>query len=121
MSVEIRRYLCDFRFWLMLFFLLRLTSITDAPLEISHNWRQSTVNMIARNYYEGNTTFFYPMMDNAGEKSGITGTELPLLNLIISETASIFGWQHWYGRLINLIVTSIGIWYFFRWLKKFID
>lgn len=121
MSVEIRRYLCDFRFWLMLFFLLRLIGITDAPLETSHNWRQSTVNMIARNYYEGNTTFFYPMMDNAGEKSGITGTELPVLNLIISETASIFGWQHWYGRLINLIVTCIGIWYFFRWLKEFID
>lgn len=121
MSVTIRQHLNDFRFWIILFFLIRLIGITNAPLEISHNWRQSTVNMIARNYYEGNTTFFYPMMDNAGEKSGITGTELPILNSMISQVALVFGWQHWYGRIINLIITSLGIGYFFLWLKEFID
>jgi 4-amino-4-deoxy-L-arabinose transferase-like glycosyltransferase len=115
------RYLSDIRFWLIVFFCFRLYGISDAPLEISHNWRQITVNMIARNYYEETTTFFYPMMDNAGEKSGITGTEFPLLNYLIFIFAKLFGWQHWYGRLINLIVSSIGIWYFYRWIKEFLD
>jgi hypothetical protein len=114
-------YLEDFRFWILIFLLIRLIGITNPPLEISHNWRQVTVNMIARNYFEGNTTFFYPMMDNAGEKSGITGTEFPLLNELISATSIIFGWQHWYGRLINLLVTSLGIWFFYRWIRDFID
>jgi len=111
----------DFRFWIFFFLCIRLIGITNPPLEISHNWRQATVNMVARNYYEGNSTFLYPMMDNAGEKSGITGTEFPLLNKIIAQASYLFGWQHWYGRLINLIVTSLGIWYFYRWIKEFID
>lgn len=121
MRKTIINYLGDFRFWILVFLLIRLIGITNPPLEISHNWRQVTVNMIARNYYEGNTSFFFPMMDNAGEKSGITGTEFPLLNQLISTSASMFGWQHWYGRLINLIVTSLGIWYFYRWIRDFID
>lgn len=113
--------LSDFRFWIFFFLCIRLIGITNPPLEISHNWRQTTVNMVARNYYEGNSTFLYPMMDNAGEKSGITGTEFPLLNEIIAQISYVFGWQHWYGRLINLLVTSIGIWFFYRWIREFID
>ncbi|MEZ5174270.1 MAG: glycosyltransferase family 39 protein [Bacteroidia bacterium] len=90
-------------------------------MEISHNWRQVTVNMVARNYYEGKTDLLFPKMDNAGEKSGITGTEFPLLNFLIALLASIFGWEHWYGRLINLLVSSLGIWYFFLWIRDFIS
>ncbi|MEX1188771.1 MAG: glycosyltransferase family 39 protein [Bacteroidia bacterium] len=120
MEVGLYSVFKDFRIWLFVFFALRLIGITDPPLEISHNWRQVTVNMIARNFSEDNAPFLYPEMDNAGEKSGITGTEFPLLNWLISLMANIFGWQHWYGRLINLLVTSLGIWYFYKWLKDFV-
>lgn len=121
MNLLLSRILKDVRFWLLFFILIRLIGISDPPLEVSHNWRQSTVNMIARNYYHGETRFLYPMMDNAGEKSGITGTEFPLFNQLISFCARILGWEHWYGRLINLLVTSLGIYFFYRWIKEFID
>jgi hypothetical protein len=119
-SERISLVLRDFRFWLIIFILIRLVAITDPPLEISHNWRQATVDMIARNYHEDKTSFLYPMMDNAGEKSGITGTEFPLLNYVIAKVAGLFGWEHWYGRLINLLITTLGIWFFYRWIKEFI-
>ena len=47
--------------------------------------------------------------------------EFPLLNYINYCVSEIFGYQHWYGRLINLIVSSLGIWFFFRLLKRYFN
>lgn len=109
----------DIRFWILLFFLLRLYGITNPPLEVAHNWRQTTGTMVTRNFYEESANILYPRIDFAGEKTGITGMEFPLLNYIDYLISELFGYQHWYGRLINLIVSSIGIWYFYRLLKRF--
>lgn len=109
----------DFRFWLVLFFVLRLYGITDPPLESSHNWRQTTVTMVARNFVEVDANIFYPRIDIAGEKTGITGMEFPLLNYCIYLVSKVFGYTHWYGRLINLLISSFGIWFFYRLVKKY--
>ena len=106
-------------FWIIIFFLIRLIGITNPPLEIAHNWRQSTVVMVARNFHEQHHNILYPRIDIAGEKTGITGMEFPILNYLIALIADIFGYQHWYGRLINLIVSSLGILYFFCIIKKY--
>ena len=47
MSEHLKRLLVDIRFYLLLFFVLRMYGITDAPLESSHSWRQVFTNMIA--------------------------------------------------------------------------
>jgi 4-amino-4-deoxy-L-arabinose transferase-like glycosyltransferase len=107
----------DIRFWIIAFFLIRLIGITNPPLEVSHNWRQTTVAMAARNFAEADNNILYPRIDIAGEKSGITGMEFPLLNYLIYLMSVVFGYDHWYGRLINLIVSSFGLWYFFRLVK----
>lgn len=112
-------WLGDVRFWILLFFLLRLYGITYPPLEVEHNWRQTTVTMVARNFVEVEANPFYPRIDIAGEKTGITGMEFPLLNYFIYLASAIFGYEHWYGRLINLFVSSIGLFYFFRLIKDF--
>jgi len=109
----------DIRFWIIVFFILRLWGITDPPLEIAHNWRQVTGCMIARNFVEADPNIFYPRLDMAGEKSGITGTEFPILNYLIYIISLLFGYDHWYGRLINLSVSSAGIWYFYLILRRF--
>jgi hypothetical protein len=57
----------------------------------------------------------------AGEKSGITGMEFPLMNYLIYLVSLLFGFDHWYGRLINLIVSSLGIWYFYRIAARYFD
>ena len=90
-------------------------------MEVGHNWRQTTVTMVARNYFETGGQFFFPQIDVAGEKTGITGMEFPLLNYIIYLVSKVFGYAHWYGRLINLIISSFGIYYFFLLIKKHIQ
>ncbi len=106
-------------FWIVVFFVMRLYGITQPPLEVAHNWRQTNVAMVARNFLEVNANIFYPRIDVAGDKSGITGMEFPLLNYLIYLFSLVFGYEHWYGRLINLIVSSFGIWYFFKLVIKF--
>lgn len=111
----------DIRFWILIFFIVRLYGITNPPIEIGHNWRQTTVTMVARNFYEIDSNILYPRIDIAGEKTGITGMEFPLLNYIIYLVSTIFGYEHWYGRLINLIISSVGLHYFYKLCKNFFE
>ena len=109
----------DIRFWIVLLFVLRLYGIWLPPLETVHNWRQTTVAMVARNFLEVDPNILYPRIDFAGDKSGITGMEFPLLNYLIYLVSLVFGYQHWYGRLINLLISSVGIYYFYLLVKKY--
>lgn len=115
----IRRLLGDVRFWILFLFVIRLVGITNPPLEVGHNWRQTTVTMVARNFYEIEPNILYPRIDIAGEKSGITGMEFPVLNYIIYLVSKVFGNTHWYGRLINLLVSSVGLWFFFLLTRRY--
>lgn len=61
----------------------------------------------------------HPRIDIAGEKTGITGMEFPLFNYLIYLVSLIFGYEHWFGRLINLAVSSTGILFFYKLVKKY--
>jgi hypothetical protein len=61
-------FLQDIRFWILLFFIVRLYGITLPPLEVAHNWRQATVTMVARNFAEVDANILYPRIDIAGKK-----------------------------------------------------
>lgn len=108
----------DIRFWIVFFFLIRLIGITNAPLEMDHNWRQSLTNMTARNFVESGIDFFHPKIDIAGNRTGIIGSEFPIFNALIAVPSYFFGYSHWYGRLINLIATSLAMWFFYLLIKK---
>jgi hypothetical protein len=95
--------------------------VTDPPIEISHNWRQTTSLMVARNFYQGNHDVRYPTIDEAGNKQGVIAMEFPALSYSIYIVSSVFGYEHWYGRLINLILVSIGSWFFFLLLSSYFD
>ncbi len=107
------------------FFLIRLYGIQHPPLEVNHNWRQVTGLMVARNYHEDKTDFFHPMIDDIGvgesASSGIVGMEFPILNYLFALIADIFGYDHWYGRLISLIIGSFGLWWFYLLVKRWRD
>ncbi|HEY0740044.1 MAG TPA: glycosyltransferase family 39 protein [Chryseosolibacter sp.] len=107
----------DVRFWIVLFFVARLYAITSPPLELAHSWRQTDGAAIARNFYEIDANIFYPRIDLAGDKSGIAGSEFPLLNYLIYLCSVLFGYDHWYGRLIVLLFSSIGAFYFFNVIR----
>ncbi len=120
-TAQLKDIFTDIRFWIVVFFIVRLFHITNPPLEVSHNWRQTTVTMPARNFFEGDNNILLPKVDFAGEKTGITGMEFPLLNYLIYLASLVFGYAHWYGRLITLVVSSFGLWYFFKLLQKYFN
>lgn len=105
------------------FFIVRLIGITHPPIEPNHHWRQVTGLMVARNYHEHQMDLLRPQIDEVGVgtevSSGIIGMEFPLLNALHALAANIFGYEHWYGRLIVLILSSFGIWWFSRILDRF--
>lgn len=109
----------DIRFWILFFAIIRIYGITNPPAEVVHSWRQTTVAMVARNFYEVDSNIFYPRIDISEDLTGITGMEFPLLNYLVYLMSLLFGYEHWYGRLINLLVTSLGCYYFYRLLKKY--
>jgi hypothetical protein len=102
----------DIRFWIVFFFIIRLYAITNPPLEVGHNWRQTDGTMIIRNFYERGANIFYPMVDVAGEKTGIVGSEFPILNYLVYIVCEIFGYEHWYGRLVVLLFSCLGVYFF---------
>jgi hypothetical protein len=108
-------------FWLILFFIIRLVGITNPPIEKGHNWRQATGLMVARNFVEIDNNILYPRVDDNRGKSGITGMEFPILNYLIYIVSIVFGYTHWYGRLINLIISSIGILFFYKLISKYFN
>jgi len=111
----------DIRFWIILFAIIRLVNITLPPVEVGHNWRQSTVLMVARNFFEGPFDLMHPKVDMAGDLSGVTGMEFPLLNALHAGCARLLGWSDWYGRLIVLIFSSFALWSLFSLLIRVID
>jgi hypothetical protein len=109
-----QNWFSDIRFYIGILFLLRLWGITNPPVDGNHGWRQSLTCMVARNLVEVDSNPLYPRADQfGGDKTGIFGGEFPLLQELIAGVSSVFGYDHWYGRLINLIVTSIGIYLFY--------
>lgn len=118
-TLKMKNIFSNIRFWIILFFIVRLYGITNPPLEVAHNWRQTTVTMVARNFLEVDNSILYPRIDIAGEKTGITGMEFPVLNYLIYLMSLVFGYADWYGRLINLTVSSIGIFYFYKIIRKY--
>src|SRR3989338_3589645 len=100
------------------FFLIRLIGITLPPLETWHSWRQTLTNMMARNMSEGSFSYFYPVVDMGGERTGIIGSEFPFFQSLIAGCSMLFGEAHWYGRLINLVISSLAVIAFFHLCKR---
>ncbi len=109
-----KKYLGRIEFWIVVFFLIRLIGITNPPLEVGHNWRQTTGLMVARNFLEVDPNILYPRVDDNNGQTGIIGMEFPTMNYLYFLVAKIFGYTHWYGRLINLIVSSLGLFFFYK-------
>ena len=72
--------------------------------------------MVARNFLEIDNNILYPRKDDheGVEGDGVVRMEFPLLNYGHYLVSEVFGHTHWYGRLLNLLVTTIGLFYFFR-------
>jgi len=102
-------------------FVLRLFHITDPPIEVAHNWRQTTSMMVARNFHQLDANVLYPTIDETGENRGVVGMEFPAIPYAIHCVSIPFGYDHWYGRLIVLMLVTLGSWYFFLLTRLFVS
>ncbi|MFM7662933.1 MAG: ArnT family glycosyltransferase [Bacteroidota bacterium] len=99
--------------------MVHLIGIWHPPIEAAHSWRQATGLMVARNYFEGNTSFFYPMVNETNGGSGIIGMEFPLLYYLQGKLSLFFGFHPGIGRLLNVLISTIGLGYFYALLVRF--
>lgn len=113
-----RRKLGPISLWIGVFFLIHLIGIWNPPIEAAHSWRQATGLMVARNYFEGNTSFFYPMVDETNGLSGIIGMEFPLLYYIQGKLGILFGFHVGIGRLLNVLISTLGLAYFYALVRR---
>ena len=111
----------DVRFWILLFFCLHLTTIMLPPLEPASTWRQTDGLMVSRNFYEVDPNILFPRVDVAGDKTGIVGCEFPFLNYLIYVVSLVFGFESWYGRLINLCVSSVGVFFLYLLIRDYFN
>lgn len=111
----------DVRFWIFLFFCFHLTTIRLPPLEPASTWRQTDGLMVSRNFYEVDPNILFPRVDVAGDKTGIVGCEFPFLNYLIYAVSLLFGFENWYGRLINLCVSSVGVFFLYRLIADYFE
>ncbi len=112
----------DIRFWILFFFALQLFHCTLPPIEIGHAWRQCYTLSVARYYYEHGVDWLYPRVTHRGASGGgVAGCEFPLLNAIIAYLAHIWGYNHWFARVVNMAISSTGIYYFYRVLREFVE
>jgi len=98
---------------------VHLIGIWNPPIEAAHSWRQATGLMVARNYFEGNTSFWYPMVDETSGGTGIIGMEFPLLYYIQGKLGVLFGFHAGIGRLLNVLISTLGLVYFYALLRRF--
>ena len=107
--------------WIALFFLVHLIGIWNPPIEAAHSWRQATGLMVARNYFAGNTSFWYPMVDETSGGTGIIGMEFPLLYYIQGKLGVLFGFHAGMGRLLNVLISTLGLVYFYALIRRFAE
>ncbi|MEZ4909546.1 MAG: glycosyltransferase family 39 protein [Saprospiraceae bacterium] len=110
----------DIRFWLFIFFLIRLETINLPPLD-EHSWRQCITLGVAKSYLEVDPCFFEPKTVICDSRDGILAQEFPILNYIIFLLWKVFGINNWSYRILNLVVATLGVYYFYNIVKRLFD
>jgi len=104
---------------LFFFFILigNIHELFELPKGI-HAWKQSMHFSIVKNYAEGFSNFFQPMMDNLfnQDNTGNLIQEFPILNYMASFFFKDFPFSL---RIINTIIFLIGLYFTFRLCEHF--
>jgi 4-amino-4-deoxy-L-arabinose transferase-like glycosyltransferase len=109
----------DIRFWILLFFVIRLYGITNPPIDPASTWRQCDVLMIARNFYEIDANILFPRIDLGTPEGMIVGVEFPIYNYLIYLLSLLFGYEDWYGRVVNLAASSLALLFLNKTLVRY--
>lgn len=91
-----------------------LSEFTSLPKGI-HFWKQSMQFSIIKNYYQHNSPFLYPEIDNLfnSDNTGHLVQEFPILHYISSLFFKLYPFNI---RIINFFILFIGLFYLYRYI-----
>lgn len=102
---------------LLLSILVRCYNITMPPIEQTHGWRQCFTADVTKNQFQGKGSLTKPVVSYGN--NGQVASEFPLFNSLSAWLSKPFGsYYDWIGRVVNLIITSLGCWVFFLLIKN---
>lgn len=93
--------------------------IPERPCSI-HSSAQCQRASISQNYYNIDMNFFKPRINVFLKSNGITGVEFPIIYYTAAITYKLFGFNDAYLKTINLILVTLGIFFFFRMSQLFL-
>ncbi len=75
-----------------------------------HQWRQSDCLSLTYNYFHNGNNFFKPSIHNlAGDGSGRTATDFPLIYFLVAQLWKIFGAKEYLYRLVVMLIMFTGL------------
>src|SRR4029078_7868460 len=87
---------------------LRLNNITQ-PFIDDNAWRESSVAMMAQNFYQKSWNIFYPEVNWVGPGPGYQGREFQTVTYITALFHLLFGQHDWIGRCLRVTFGLLGI------------
>lgn len=120
-SENIFKWAYDVRVWILILLLIRLENINLPPVD-EHNYRQTLTLMVARNLLEISPNPLQATISfGQGSNPSHVAMEPGIYTSLIAISYKIFGEHNWNSRLINLLISSFGLWFFYQFLRLFWD
>jgi 4-amino-4-deoxy-L-arabinose transferase-like glycosyltransferase len=98
----------------------------NAPLADWHSWRQADTAAVSRNFIQEKFNLLYPQSDSLwslaeGQLPNPNRyflNEFPLYNAVVAIVYKFYGINHVYGRIVSIIISTLGALYLFLLAKK---
>lgn len=109
-------------YWPIIFILVlaavfRLNNITQ-PFIDDNAWRESSVAMMAENFYTRSWNIFYPEVNWVGPGPGYQGREFQTISYITALLYLVLGQHDWIGRCVIVVFALIGIFALYQLIRR---
>jgi 4-amino-4-deoxy-L-arabinose transferase-like glycosyltransferase len=99
---------------------LRLNNITQ-PFVDDNAWRESSVAMMAQNFYQTSWNIFYPEVNWVGPGPGYQGREFQTITYITALLYLLLGQHDWIGRCVAVTFGLLGIFALYQLIRLLWD
>lgn len=102
---------------LVLAALLRLYHIQQPYIDLA-GWRETSVAMMADNFYHRNPNILYPEVSWSGPGISYNGRELQTVSYISNLLYRVVGQHDWVGRMVAILFGLWGIFAFYKLVQR---
>lgn len=99
---------------------LRLYQVTQ-PFTDAFSWRETSVAMMAENYFRTSWNIFYPTVNWSGPQPGYQGREFQTVSYIAALLYLVFGQVDWLGRVVPLLFGVWGVFALYQLVRRVWD